>query len=285
MASGEDSALRRLCQASPQGYRGLCEAQRREAVRPCHARRHPGTGLTLKDLQSSYDHAGNPPGADAWLLKYVTNIIENELVPLAAHGDPTLDRIPGQIPRHAFLPMQYRAATGSGGTLCPAGDWSPKGRQIRCARQPADRRSGPGSQPLAHTDARLGASCASRRTTSPATRSRRAATWARTQSATCPRPLTWMSITRCPIARHWAKTGYNTGRRSRYDHRTTADPGIWSCVDRATTAQRRRGRDSTEPQRSKASFESDMAEARRCRPEIRDRPFLRADSRGGREGV
>jgi uncharacterized protein DUF4157 len=111
MASGLPAALSRLAQdalaevndpkQTPQfsdderrGYRVLLLGLRDEAK--------------VENLNSAYTLAGKPPGADQWLSKYITDLIEQYLVPLGKKGFKSIDSFVRSAPDVRFLPVEYQ---------------------------------------------------------------------------------------------------------------------------------------------------------------------------------
>ena len=122
MASGQDSVLRELATSAMQEI----DASPRSPEEKAFYRKYLGDiakKANSAEIKSTYENAGRPPGADAWLLTYVTNIIEQDLMPLSSHGIKALSDFFKKIPPIRFLPASYRGQWIRWNLYVSTGEW------------------------------------------------------------------------------------------------------------------------------------------------------------------
>jgi len=92
---------------------------------------------TDEDLRAAHKQAGMPQPYDAWLLKRIASIIENNLQPLAKKGIKSLQDFFAKIPATRFLPPPYRSGDWVRANLyVSAAEWDSTRARIHARDRP-----------------------------------------------------------------------------------------------------------------------------------------------------
>jgi Domain of unknown function (DUF4157) len=274
MASGEEFVLRQLARAVIEEVEGSTRSDEEKAF-------YRGIMVDIlnrtetTELQSTYKNDGEPANADSWLLKYITNIIEQDLVPLAGHGIKSLTDFLAKIPPVRFLPPPYRGQWIRWNLYVTRSEWS----SIRTVVEAGDRKQ-------IQNDVRRANATLDRRLwdtlqiAPDGKRGYKIPSWAvmgsYTEADVLREPMAVDHI--LPLARHWTYGGgHNADDKVRSPigkGRTNLElvTGEYNSRKQAQGADYRTSVD--------ALFESDMASSTKMSAKIKDLPFLRAEEGG-----
>ena len=273
MASGEDTSLRELVRDALKDVDKLVASDELKQFYRAHLVDIQNR-VDVKSLQSTYKNDGSPPGADAWLLKYVTNIIEQDLVPLAGHGIPSLTAFLNSIPAARFLPQEYRQEWIRWNLYVSPGAWDSLRPQIDARDRPVIV-----SQVRAANASRSQSAWDELRIAPDGKSGFKIPSWATLgnfqEAHALAQPMEVDHIE--PIAKHWTKVGYNTSDKAR--ELIGSGPKNLELV--TPQYNHRKGSLGFEYRHDvDGNFESDMASSKKMSPKIKDRQFLRTVSGG-----